>query len=70
MDDNFIGNKKLAKQFLPVLKDWLVERRWPFEFTTEASINLADDAELLGADAGRRASSPSSSASRVPTRTP
>ena len=48
VDDNFIGNKKLVKQFLPELKAWLEERRWPFEFTTEASINLADDAELLG----------------------
>jgi len=47
VDDNFIGNKKLAKQFLPVLKGWLEERNWPFEFTTEASINLADDAELM-----------------------
>jgi radical SAM superfamily enzyme YgiQ (UPF0313 family) len=47
VDDNFIGNKKLAKQFLPALRDWLEERDFPFEFTTEASINLADDAELL-----------------------
>ncbi len=48
VDDNFIGNKKLVKQFLPLLKAWLEERRWPFEFTTEASINLADDDTLLG----------------------
>ncbi|HXI22016.1 MAG TPA: B12-binding domain-containing radical SAM protein [Gemmatimonadales bacterium] len=47
VDDNFIGNKKLVKQFLPHLKTWLEERNWPFEFTTEASINLADDAELM-----------------------
>jgi radical SAM superfamily enzyme YgiQ (UPF0313 family) len=47
VDDNFIGNKKLAKQFLPVLKEWLTARDWPFEFTTEASINLADDDELM-----------------------
>ncbi len=47
VDDNFIGNKKLAKQFLPQLKTWLAERKWPFEFTTEASINLADDADLM-----------------------
>lgn len=49
VDDNFIGNKKLAKQFLPELRTWLEERKWPFEFTTEASINLADDSELLKA---------------------
>jgi hypothetical protein len=47
VDDNFIGNKKLAKEFLPKLKDWLVAHKWPFEFTTEASINLADDEELM-----------------------
>jgi radical SAM superfamily enzyme YgiQ (UPF0313 family) len=49
VDDNFIGNKKLVKAFLPDLKKWLEERRWPFEFTTEASINLADDPALLKA---------------------
>jgi radical SAM superfamily enzyme YgiQ (UPF0313 family) len=47
VDDNFIGNKKLVKEFLPHLKAWLVKHKWPFEFTTEASINLADDEELL-----------------------
>jgi radical SAM superfamily enzyme YgiQ (UPF0313 family) len=48
VDDNFIGNKRLAKRFLPHLRLWLEEHDWPFEFTTEASINLADDDELLG----------------------
>ena len=47
VDDNFIGNKKLAKLFLPDLTKWLAARNWPFEFTTEASINLADDVELM-----------------------
>ena len=47
VDDNFIGNKKLVKQFLPHLKEWLEERDWPFEFTTEASINIADDETLM-----------------------
>jgi radical SAM superfamily enzyme YgiQ (UPF0313 family) len=47
VDDNFIGNKKLAKQLLPELKAWLEAHDWPFEFTTEASINLADDPELM-----------------------
>jgi hypothetical protein len=47
VDDNFIGNKKLVKQFLPILKKWLEERGWPFEFTTEATINLADDKALM-----------------------
>ncbi len=48
VDDNFIGNKKEAKKLLRVLRDWQEEHDWPFEFTTEASINLADDEELLG----------------------
>jgi radical SAM superfamily enzyme YgiQ (UPF0313 family) len=47
VDDNFIGNKKMVKQFLPDLKRWLEARDWPFEFTTEASLNLADDPELM-----------------------
>lgn len=47
VDDNFIGNKKLVKLFLPDLKVWLEEHGWPFEFTTEASINLADDPVLM-----------------------
>jgi Domain of unknown function (DUF4070)/Radical SAM superfamily len=47
VDDNLIGNKRAVKAFLPDLKSWLDERGYPFEFTTEASINLADDSELL-----------------------
>jgi radical SAM superfamily enzyme YgiQ (UPF0313 family) len=47
VDDNFIGNKKLVKELLPKVKTWLEEHDWPFEFTTEASINLADDPALM-----------------------
>lgn len=47
VDDNLIGNKKAVKQFLPELKAWLQERGNPFEFSTEASLNLADDDELM-----------------------
>ena len=47
VDDNLIGNKKAIKAFLPVLENWIKERDYPFEFTTEASLNLADDGELL-----------------------
>jgi radical SAM superfamily enzyme YgiQ (UPF0313 family) len=47
VDDNLIGNKKLLKTFLPELKGWLEAHDYPFEFSTEASINLADDEELL-----------------------
>jgi uncharacterized protein DUF4070/radical SAM family protein len=47
VDDNLIGNKKAIKAFLPVLQKWIEQRDYPFEFSTEASLNLADDAELL-----------------------
>jgi radical SAM superfamily enzyme YgiQ (UPF0313 family) len=47
VDDNLIGNKRRVKAFLPRLQSWLREHREPFEFSTEATINLADDAELL-----------------------
>ena len=47
VDDNLIGNKKALKRFLPELAAWQKAHRYPFEFTTEASMNLADDRELL-----------------------
>lgn len=47
VDDNLIGNKKAVKAFLPHLIAWQKARRYPFEFSTEASLNLADDTALL-----------------------
>ncbi len=47
VDDNLIGNKKALRTFLPELAAWLKARDYPFEFSTEASINMADDDELL-----------------------
>jgi radical SAM superfamily enzyme YgiQ (UPF0313 family) len=48
VDDNLVGNKRALKQFLPALIAWQVTRGYPFQFSTEASLNLADDPELLG----------------------
>ena len=47
VDDNFIGHKEKVKAILLKLKDWSKEKNYPFFFSTEASINLADDTELL-----------------------
>lgn len=47
VDDNLIGNKRAVKQFLPTLKAWQERNGYPFMFSTEASLNLADDRDLL-----------------------
>ena len=47
VDDNLIGNKKAVKAFLPHLTKWQEAHGFPFEFSTEASVNLADDSDLL-----------------------
>jgi radical SAM superfamily enzyme YgiQ (UPF0313 family) len=47
VDDNFIGNKRNVKLLLRELKGWMAERNYPFSFTTEASVDLAQDAELM-----------------------
>ena len=48
VDDNFIGHKKkLRTETLPALIDWMERRGNPFSFSTEVSIDLADDEELM-----------------------
>ncbi len=47
VDDNFIGNKKNVKKLLPELARWNRDHHCPFWFLTEASLNLAEDKELL-----------------------
>jgi radical SAM superfamily enzyme YgiQ (UPF0313 family) len=47
VDDNLIGNKKALKnELLPALIDWRKDKRG-MPFNTEASINLADDEQLI-----------------------
>lgn len=47
VDDNFIGNKRNVKLLLHELKTWMAERDYPFTFGTEASVDLANDPELM-----------------------
>lgn len=47
VDDNFIGNKRNVKLLLQELIPWMAERGYPFTLLTEASVDLAEDAELL-----------------------
>jgi radical SAM superfamily enzyme YgiQ (UPF0313 family) len=48
VDDNFIGDKgKLKKRVLPAIIDWMDQKEYPFYFYTEASIDLADDLQLM-----------------------
>jgi len=57
VDDNFIGNRKHAKNYLlPAMIDWMHKHNYPFRFSAQTSINLADDKDLLSLmiDAGFR----------------
>lgn len=47
VDDNFIGNKRNAKVFLQALIPWMEAHDYPFVLVTEASLNLAEDDELI-----------------------
>ena len=55
VDDNFIGNRgRLKRELLPALRQWQADHGFPFRFFTEASIDMADDPEILSGmrDAG------------------
>jgi radical SAM superfamily enzyme YgiQ (UPF0313 family) len=47
VDDNLIGNKKAAKDLLRFIASYQAEHGHPLSFGTEASLNLAQDEELL-----------------------
>jgi radical SAM superfamily enzyme YgiQ (UPF0313 family) len=47
VDDNFIGNKKRVRELLGALVDWRERTRPSVGFLTEASVNLADQEDLL-----------------------
>jgi radical SAM superfamily enzyme YgiQ (UPF0313 family) len=47
VDDNFIGNKRNVKLLLHTLKDWMKDHQYPFHLSTEASVDLAQDQELM-----------------------
>lgn len=47
VDDNFIGNKVRVRELLIAMAAWSQAHSRPFRFITEASLNLADDRDLL-----------------------
>jgi len=47
VDDNLIGNKKAIKEVLREVAGWQVRHGFPLTLFTEASIDLADDPELM-----------------------
>ena len=47
VDDNLIGNKKAIKLILREIIEWQRERGYPLIFSTEASLDLAEDEELM-----------------------
>ncbi|MBV9388189.1 MAG: B12-binding domain-containing radical SAM protein [Chroococcidiopsidaceae cyanobacterium CP_BM_ER_R8_30] len=47
VDDNFIGNKRNVKLLLRELVPWMAAHGYPFRLSTEASVDLAQDRELL-----------------------
>ena len=47
VDDNLIGNKKAIKEVLRDIRTWQQDNGYPMCFFTEASIDLADDPELM-----------------------
>lgn len=49
VDDNFIGNKKKVMEVLAGVQEWNLAHGEPYEYTTEASVDLAEKRDLLDA---------------------
>jgi hopanoid C-2 methylase len=47
VDDNFIGNRKAAREMLPHLIAWQRKHDYPLNFACEATLNLAKQPEIL-----------------------
>src|SRR2546430_172611 len=47
VDDNLIGNKKAIKVLLREVAAWQESQGYPMTFFTEASLDLAEDPELM-----------------------
>ena len=47
VDDNFIGNRKAARELLPHLIDWQKRRGYPLQFACEATLNIAKQTDIL-----------------------
>jgi radical SAM superfamily enzyme YgiQ (UPF0313 family) len=47
VDDNFTGKRKSAREVLAALAAWQEARGYPIEFMTQATLDVADDPDLL-----------------------
>ncbi|MEA2923114.1 MAG: hopanoid methylase [Alphaproteobacteria bacterium] len=47
VDDNFVGNRKAAKDMLPHLVAWQKQHAYPMSFACEATLNIAKQPETL-----------------------
>lgn len=47
VDDNFVGDRRAALKLLPHLVEWQKRNGYPIQFACEATLNLAQNQELL-----------------------